>query len=81
MAVGFVDEACALVKPPGRPCSIGRLLVDLPDAEADDIADALCDPSLSVQAIWRAMRGRGYPVAGYQQVGHHRAGRCSCGER
>ena len=64
---------------PRTPCSVGVLLKELPKREAKALRELLDAP----WRVWphteveAAIRGEGHHV-GYQQVGKHRRGQCSC---
>ena len=66
----------------GFPCSIGKLLADLPNPEADALNVMLSgtpERRWSQTEIYDAVTSEGYEV-GRQQINHHRAGRCGCFE-
>ena len=62
---------------PGKVCSIGEALRDLPTAESAALRAMLEDPAWSNPAIHRAMTAEGI-VTNKSRVGHHRRGDCSC---
>jgi ActR/RegA family two-component response regulator len=58
---------------------MGALILTLPPDESDEVVAALADDTVQTNALWRAMRDRGYPVPVTTSVARHRRGMCSCG--
>lgn len=65
--------------PSKRPkkCSVGALIVSLPEAESKDLVAALDDPAIPHTAISRALTKRGHDMHD-KRVANHRNGDCAC---
>ena len=63
----------------GMPCSIGKLLVDLPPKEAQALRTILASPwrIWPHKAVEDALEAEGHRF-GVGQVGKHRRGTCRC---
>ena len=77
--MSLAEEARQINGAPGPRCTVGALIVSLPDDEAAEVASALADPTLQTNALWRAMKDRGYDVPVTTSVARHRRGMCNCG--
>lgn len=60
----------------GLPCSVGRLLADLPEAEADALRHMLGN-GWSMNQIYDALSDEGHNV-GRQTINRHRSRSCRC---
>ena len=74
--------AKALSTPPpvvakGPTCGIGRLLISLPDADAEALRKALADPAWRTRSLHDTLKAEGFAVA-YTSVVRHRKGQCQC---
>jgi len=76
--VSLAQEARQIHGAPGPRCTLGALILALPPDEADDVVTALADESLQTNALWRAMKDRGYDVPATSSVARHRRGMCNC---
>jgi hypothetical protein len=60
----------------GLPCSVGKLLAELPDAEADALRHMLGN-GWSQNQIFDALTAEGHDV-GRQTINRHRSRSCRC---
>lgn len=67
-------------KPKGPPCSVGQLLIALPDDEAAQLIEALNDRGITASVIADVLARHGHRI-GHQSLTRHRAQRCLCGAR
>lgn len=71
-------------KQPGIPCSVGRLLDELPDSERDALQQMLGTPAKPSEwtqsAIFDALIAEGHRV-GQSTINRHRGGYCRCEQR
>jgi hypothetical protein len=63
----------------GPPCSIGIIIEQLPEDDAEALQQAFHDPYVTGRAITAALRAEGYSARDYN-VNRHRRGLCLCGE-
>ena len=47
----------------GRPGLVAQILADLPKQDAQDLQEALADPTISVMQITRALNKRGHKIS------------------
>lgn len=47
----------------GRPSLVAQILADLPKQDAQDLQEALADPTISVMQITRALNKRGHKIS------------------
>lgn len=62
---------------PGPKCSVGQLLNELDDIDAQALRNAL-ESNMRGESISTALRGEGHRIAG-TTIQRHRRNRCSCG--
>lgn len=62
---------------PGLPCRVKVIFDELQKPDADELRDALRDPSISGAVIARVLTERGHKVSA-NTIGHHRRGGCAC---
>lgn len=60
----------------GLPCSIGKLLAELPTADKETLETWLRE-GFSGRRIYEALKAEGHEV-GHQTVNRHRSGGCRC---
>lgn len=75
--MSLMDEIQANRKRTGTECSVSVVAADLAPSDRADLHAALADPSVSVAAISRALKGRGVRL-GVNSLGRHRRRDCHC---
>lgn len=80
--MALVDRVRQGSKGPGTglPCSVGTLLDQLPEPEADALREMLGTPEdwgWPASSIYDALRDEGYRV-GAQTINRHRGRKCKC---
>jgi hypothetical protein len=63
---------------PGKPCSVGKLLRELPPEDRATLAEWLASPDMTERGIWTALIDEGHDC-GRQTIGRHRRRECHCG--
>lgn len=64
----------------GARCAFEYLVPSLTPNDADDLAEALADPSVTGTAIAKALAARGHKITA-ASIQRHRRGGCSCESR
>lgn len=65
----------------GPSCSVGALLDNLDDDQADEVRSAIHNHSVQLAAISRAIRAEFGAQVGTDAVSRHRRGDCTCEAR
>lgn len=75
--MGLLDEIEQAQAVPVKVCKTGRVLQNLPKADAEDLRTAIANPQIQTEAIVRVLNNHGYSLS-TSQFGAHRRGECCC---
>lgn len=80
--MGLSDEAAQVQarRFPGTRCTVLMVLAAMDAADADDLRQALADPTLTSPAIATVLGRRGHQIT-QSSVARHRRGDCACHRR
>jgi len=75
--MSFADEVRSSGRAPGSECAVAKMLAEIDDKLAAEIAAVIGSPAYSTSAIARALKARGLD-ASEASVGRHRREACRC---
>lgn len=76
--MSLIDEAKNLRAPKGPQCTVGRLLATLTDEQANEVRDAIADPTVPASGLSKALEARGWGRVQAQTIQRHRRRECTC---
>lgn len=78
--MGLMDEIAQAKKQAPRSgprCSLERVYAEMQKPDAEELHDALANPTISASVISRVLKDRGFNVS-INVIAHHRRGGCRC---